>query len=536
MKFFLTSIGGGITGIETLISCVKMIKNNLRKKKIKNKFIFSIIDKDPSNIPGGVAYGFQKSLYGYFNNPLRLSPPKFVHWVLKDKNKKKLIEYLTNHGGHTGKIWLKKNKKIFVSKKHKNHKELYVPRVMMNYWMQEKFVTILKMIEKNSNIFQIRFFKGEIIGLKKNKNYFDLIFKNNLCEEQHYKILKNQINHISFEKKEKIKKKLSSKNLNIGLGLPPPRQIANLNVQNNPNYIWDFYDKGSTNYLIERIKSLTKIQKKITIYFVGYKAGLLEALPELAQFIEKNKLKIKIICSSSELQSIQKAELSRNKKSYSTKFFKKSSLLKINTAEKLFLTINKEFKNSIIKGYHKYDAWTYILKNNIIYKIIKKFNLIEKRKYDDFFHDKIRGITRFTYPETIRARELLFKKKILVAKKEKVQDINSNNRSLSVKTINKFNRIKKYKCDIVVNVSGPLNAENIKKEIPLIENLKKIGAKTVSGALNVNNDFQIVGLNNIYVPGTLSRGFNPERKTIINAILKNSNSVASSINRTITKK
>ena len=87
-----------------------------------------------------------------------------------------------------------------------------------------------------------------------------------------------------------------------------------------------------------------------------------------------------------------------------------------------------------------------------------------------------------------------------------------------------------------MNVSGPLNAENIKKEIPLIENLKKIGAKTVSGALNVNNDFQIVGLNNIYVPGTLSRGFNPERKTIINAILKNSNSVASSINRTITKK
>ena len=90
-----------------------------------------------------------------------------------------------------------------------------MPRVMMNYWMQEKFVTILKMIEKNSNIFQIRFFKGEIIGLKKNKNYFDLIFKNNLCEEQHYKILKNQINHISFKKKMKTKKKLSSKNLNI---------------------------------------------------------------------------------------------------------------------------------------------------------------------------------------------------------------------------------------------------------------------------------------------------------------------------------
>ena len=63
-----------------------------------------------------------------------------------------------------------------------------------------------------------------------------------------------------------------------------------------------------------------------------------------------------------------------------------------------------------------------------------------------------------------------------------------------------------------------------------------MGAKTISGALNVNYNFQIVGLDNIYVPGTLARGFNPERKTIINAILKNSNSVASSINRSLTNK
>ena len=40
MKFFHTSIGGGITGIETLISCVKMIKNNLKKKKSKTNLFF----------------------------------------------------------------------------------------------------------------------------------------------------------------------------------------------------------------------------------------------------------------------------------------------------------------------------------------------------------------------------------------------------------------------------------------------------------------------------------------------------------------
>ena len=535
MKFFHSSIGGGITGIETIISCVNMIKKDFKKKKIKKKFIFAIIDKEPSNIPGGVAYGFQKSIYGYFNNPLRLSPPKFVNWILKKKNKRILVDYLTNHGGYTGKQWLNKNKKMFNSYNYKNHKELYVPRVMMNYWMQERFISTLKIIEKNKDIFQLKIFKGEVIDVKKDKDYFNLIFKNNFCEEQNYKILNDQTNQLSFEKKYQIKKKIISKNLNIGLGLPPPNQIANFHAQNNLNYIWDFYDKGSTNYLIKKIIFLSKTKKKIVIYFVGYKAGLLEALPELAMCIDKYKLKIRIICSSSELQSIQEAELSKNKKKYSTKFFKKSLLVKINTAEKLFYSINKEFSNAINNGYNKYDAWTYILRKNIIFQVIKKFSLNEKKKYDDFFHDKIRSITRFTYPETIKARELLFKKKILIAKKEKVQRIYTNNKFLIVKTINKSKKIKKYNCDIVVNVSGPLNAQNIKDEIPLIKNLKKMGAKTISGGFHVNNNFEIVGLSNIYVPGILSRGFNPERKTIINAILKNSNSVAIGIRKGLLK-
>ena len=536
MQLFHASLGGGITGIETVISIVDNInkkKNNFKQKKI----ILAIIDKDPENIPGGVAYGFNKSLFGYFNNPVRLSPRKFTLWALKNTNKLKLINYLNIYGGHTGKEWIKKNHKILFSTKKKKIEELYLPRVLMNYWMQEKLISTIKKIKMNSDFIQIKFFKGEVLDIIKNKNRsYEIIFKDNFCEELNFKVTDNPFQKLKFEKIKQVKKKLISKNLNIGLGLPPPRQIASLKAQKNNNYIWDFYDKGSTAYLVKKILLKSKIKVKIKIYFVGYKAGLLEALPELAKIIVKNKLKVKIICSSRELQSIQKAELSLSKKKYKPLVFKKKELFKIDTAEKLYTSIVKEFKLTLNQNHNKYDAWTYILNNNIIHHVIKKFNHLEKKKYDDYFHGKIRGITRFTYPETIIAREFMFKNKILDAKKETVRFIDLVKNNLIVTTVNDKNINKKYDCDIVVNVSGPLSAEKIKNEIPLIDKIKKKGAKTISGGLVVNSSFEVKALKNVYVPGILARGFNPERKTIINAILNNSNLVADSISTNLLKK
>ena len=118
MYFSHISIGGGITGLETIISTFAKIKKELQKsqnakKRIRPKKItFAIIDKNPENIPGGVAYGFSLSRYGYFNNPIRLSPTQFTTWLLYGKNKKKLESYLKRYGGYTGKEWLKKNKNI----------------------------------------------------------------------------------------------------------------------------------------------------------------------------------------------------------------------------------------------------------------------------------------------------------------------------------------------------------------------------------------------------------------------------------------
>ena len=48
-------------------------------------------------------------------------------------------------------------------------------------------------------------------------------------------ILKDKFNRIVYDKKNKIRRKLFSKNLNIGLGIPPPAQIATYSAQKNKN-------------------------------------------------------------------------------------------------------------------------------------------------------------------------------------------------------------------------------------------------------------------------------------------------------------
>ena len=535
MHFSHISIGGGITGLETIISAFTNIQRQLKKSK---KIIFAIIDKNPENIPGGVAYGFKISQFGYFNNPIRLSPVQFTKWLIKKENKKKIISYLKIHGGYTGKDWIKKNINILYSSKIKQINELYIPRTIANFWMEQRLLWLIskmkKISKKNSVIFDLKFFKGEVLAIKNLKdNYHKIIFKNNYCEMLQYKIIKNSFKKIVFEKNKQISEPIFSKTQNIGLGLPPPKQLATTRAQKNNYYIWDFYSQGSTSDLINKILQINKIKKKIRVYFIGYKAGLLESLPELKKIILKKKIKIEIICSSKDLESIQEAKLSLNKKSYKLQVFKKKKLFNIRTAKKLYLSIMKEFELSYSLGYKKYDAWTQILNNKILDKCIKNFSYREKKQYNDFFYNKVRNATRFTYPETIIAREKLLKMKILKTKKEIVKKVDNLKGQLIVETKSNNNKINKYICDLVINVSGPLNVGTLKNEIPLINDLRKNGAKILSGGFVVNNYFKISGIKNIYTPGILARGFNPERKTIIKAILENSQKAGESIAKTL---
>ena len=112
------------------------------------------------------------------------------------------------------------------------------------------------------------------------------------------------------------------------------------------------------------------------------------------------------------------AKHSSNTKKYNLTHVSKKNIKKINTAKKLHENINKELESSNYSSYNKYDIWTEILKKNIISHCLKNLSEKEKKKYNEFYHAKIRNTTRFTYPETIIAREKLMKKRYLISNKE----------------------------------------------------------------------------------------------------------------------
>ena len=129
----------------------------------------------------------------------------------------------------------------------------------------------------------------------------------------------------------------------------------------------------------------------------------------------------------------------------------------------------------------------------------------------------------------------MLKRKNLVPNKEIVNKVDFINKRLTVYSMNQFNKKKIYNCDLVVNVSGPISVKNLKNELPLLNSLKKNGAQNNHNGFVVNKNFEIKGFKNTYTPGTIAGGFNPERKTIISAILKNSLIVGKNIYKNIIK-
>ena len=123
-------------------------------------------------------------------------------------------------------------------------------------------------------------------------------------------------------------------------------------------------------------------------------------------------------------------------------------------------------------------------------------------------------------------------------KKETVKNVDTFKNKLFVSVNDIYKVQKKYFCDLVVNVSGPLSALKLKNEWPVIDSIKKnnkkmIGSRLIDGGFIVNDNFELIHNKNIYLPGFLANGFNPERKTIIKAILENSHKTGQSIAKTL---
>ena len=505
MNFDIAIIGFGVIGTESLYKITSGL--NL-KKKIK----IAIIEKDISHIPGGVAYSKNKSKYGFFNNPLRLSNGEFKRWIKKKKNIEKIIKFINDNKDYNLSSWLSNNINF---KKKKILNEIYLPRLFYSFFLEEKIRRSIKNISKKKIL--IKFFKGELIKIEKKVN---LICNPKFSFKEHRLYLKK--NDLTFKKVQNDFKFISTNKIILGNGILPPKKINEENNFANNNYIWDFYSEGGTSNLIKKI-NIFKNKKTINLVFIGNKAGLLETLPELENLISKNKRKLKIVSIAPNLLSLEKAEKSPKFKSYKFRYLINSNITKINNSKQILKLLLKEFSYAKNKGYNKYDVWTWILKKNIISKCYKKLSSNEKTHYVEKIFPLIRNLTRYTFPSTVYSKERLEKKKILKFFKDKVIKIKKQKDNIIVYTKNNI----KFVGDIVINVSGPINLENITNEAPMVTSLIKISSNLNYRGFIVDKNFEIE--KNIFAPGTIASNFNPNRLTIIKAVTLNSHKVVDKI-------
>ncbi len=515
MKFDVLLVGFGVIGVEALNELVK----NYKGKKIIN---VALVDKNILNIPGGVAYSKSQSKFGFFNNPLRLSNPDFIKWIKKRKNIQKIKNFILNNKNFNLLKWLENNNH-FNNYKTLKFSELYLPRLTYSFFLEDKIISSLKKIRKKN--ISIKFFEGEFTSFEKDKlndGYFCSLKK----KSANFNLYNSNATFKFVQSSSKLKH-FFAKNLIFGNGLLPPKKIKETIYSTNRNYIWDFYAEGGTQNLIIKIKKQLLKKKIVKIIFIGNKAGLLEAMPEIAAFSEKLLKRIKIISFASNFLSVEKAELSKNYSNYKFKYFKKFNLKKIKKSKQIYFLLKKEFNYAQKNGFSKYDAWTLILKKKILNKIYFSLTKLEKKIYNDEVFSKIRNITRYTYPITIKSKNILEDKKILSYVADKVTQLNKMNNQLTVITAKQ----KRLKGDIVVNVSGPVRLDKATNEVDFLSSLKKNAYEFNYRGFLADKDFCIG--KKIYAPGVLSSNFNPNRFTIIKAITLNTRKCMAAIIKTL---
>ena len=240
----------------------------------------------------------------FFNNPLRLSSIEFIRWIKKKQNINKLCTFIKENKDFNLEGWLLKNKN-FEKKNIQKFDEIYLPRLTYSFFLEEKIKNIMKFI-KNKKII-IKFYQSELSSIKKKENYICKLNKS--TKEFKPKIVSDKV---IFQKiKDGNIKFIETKSIILGNGILPPKAIYAKDHFNNNNYIWDFYAEGGTLNLINKINKMKDKRKKIKIIFIGNKAGLLETMPELENFISNNRTKIDIITIAPSRLSLEKAEQSK---------------------------------------------------------------------------------------------------------------------------------------------------------------------------------------------------------------------------------
>ena len=109
------------------------------------------------------------------------------------------------------------------------------------------------------------------------------------------------------------------------------------------------------------------------------------------------------------------------------------------------------------------------MKNFVIKKILSKLDKEEKDKYTNIYFDKLRNITRFTYPFLVNQKKLMEKKKLIKYMSFRADNLKYKNGKFEI-----HNNKKKYTYDIVVDVSGPANFDSLSINHNLLTNLKQL--------------------------------------------------------------
>lgn len=494
--------GFGVIGTEVFHQIIK--RNKFKKLHI------SIIEKNFSNFPGGIAYSKLNSRFGFFNNPLRLSNNEFKNWVKKTPSQKKLIKYFKDNKNLKLNRWLKKNVKKN-EYKFLNLKEIYLPRSAYSIFLEEKFSQTLKILSKKEKFIKVDFYENELIEIAKFKDKYKCLFKNNLVKKRLIKKKSFLIKNYSYKKE----KNLIGDCLILGVGILPPSNVNSNIAFEDKNYIHDFYSSGGTKNLITKLKSLNNKQNNITLIFIGNKAGLLETVQEVENLNQKILKRLNILSISPSDLTLQKAEFSKKYFKHKFEYLTHKNIKKIRKAASILSLIKKEFSSGQRKGFNKYDVWTRILENNILEKCYKKLNLSQKKIYNNKIFSQLRNLTRYTFPETVDAKNRLEKLNLLKNLNDKVIKLKKLHNKIAVKTAKSGT----LKGDIVVNVSGPVSLFKIQNEVPFLKSLKKVCKKFNERGFTSDKFFQIT--KKVYAPGTLSSNFNPERKTIIKSITEN---------------
>ena len=493
--------GFGVIGTEVFHQIIK--RNKFKKLHI------SIIEKNFSNFPGGVAYSKLNSRYGFFNNPLRLSNNDFKNWVKKITNQRKLIKYFRDNKNLKLDKWLKKNVK---KNKFLNLKEIYLPRSAYSIFLEEKFDQTLKILSKKKRFIKVDFYENELIEVLKLNEKYKCLFKNKLNKKR---LIKDESFSIPKNFNSKNEKYLTGDCLILGVGILPPSNVNSNTAFKDKNYIHDFYSSGGTNNLITKLKNFNYKKNNITLIFIGNKAGLLETVQEIENLNKKMLKKLNILSISPSTVTLQKAEFSKKYSTHKFEYLIPKNIKKIQKAQTILSLIKNEFSFGQKKSFSKYDIWTHILESNTLEKCYKKLNLTQKKIYDNKIFSQLRNLTRYTFPETVDAKNRLEKLNVLKNLNDKVIKLKKLNNKIEVKTLKSGT----LKGDIVVNVSGPVSLFKNHNEVPFLKSLKKVCKKFNERGFTSDKFFQIT--NRIYAPGTLSSNFNPERKTIIKSITEN---------------